>query len=107
MNSNTALRRASMIVLAAAAGWAGASAAQAAAPDAAAASPAVGLEEVVVTAQRREERLQDVPIAVTAITSLAAEKQGVRTVDDIPTATPALTITRVNQTPLFYLRGVG
>jgi iron complex outermembrane receptor protein len=64
-------------------------------------------EDIVITAQRREQRLQDVPIAVTAITADAALRQGVRGVDDIQVATPALSITRVNQTPLFYLRGVG
>lgn len=72
-----------------------------------ASAEAQGEQDVVVTAQRREQQLQDVPIAITAITGEAAERQGVRTVDDIQIATPALSITRVNQTPLFYLRGVG
>jgi iron complex outermembrane recepter protein len=68
---------------------------------------AAGIQEIVVTAQRRVERLQDVPIAVTAISEEQAEKRGITTTDDLQIATPALTITRVNQAPLFYLRGVG
>lgn len=65
------------------------------------------IEDIIVTAQRRDERIQSVPIAITAISSVQAEKQGIKTVDDIQIATPALTITRVLQAPLFYLRGVG
>ena len=34
------------------------------------------LEEIVVTAQKREERLQGVPIAITAVTAQAVERQG-------------------------------
>jgi len=40
----------------------------------AAAAPSVGLEEVVVTAQRREEQIQQVPIAVTAVTEAQLER---------------------------------
>lgn len=36
-----------------------------------------GLEKIVVTAQRREENLQDVPIAVTAINADAVAKSGI------------------------------
>jgi len=51
------------------------------------------LEEVVVTAQRREERLQSVPISVTVFSQAAMDVQGTRTMDDIARLTPAVTFT--------------
>ena len=50
-----------------------------------AASPedAVAIEEIVVTAQRREENLQSVPIAVTALGTEALEEFDVRTIRDV------------------------
>ena len=53
-----------------------------------------GLEEVVVTAQRREERLQDVPISVTALNQEQMDAQGVRNVDDLARLTPGITFQR-------------
>ncbi|CAN7530721.1 TonB-dependent receptor [Phenylobacterium sp. LjRoot219] len=41
------------------------------------------LGEIVVTAQRRAERLEDVPMAITAITPEAAEARGIRNVQDL------------------------
>lgn len=41
------------------------------------------IEEVIVTAQRREERLQDTPIAITALNASALEKQGIRDLLDL------------------------
>ncbi|HEX7374584.1 MAG TPA: TonB-dependent receptor plug domain-containing protein, partial [Steroidobacteraceae bacterium] len=41
-----------------------------------------GLEEVVVTAQRRTENLQDVPIAITALTGETLSQLKVATIDD-------------------------
>ena len=41
------------------------------------------LEEIVVTAQRRTERLQDVPISVTAYSQATMDAQGSRTIDDL------------------------
>jgi iron complex outermembrane receptor protein len=52
------------------------------------------LEEVVVTAQRREERLQDVPISVSVYSRAAMDAQGTRSIDDIARLTPAITFTR-------------
>ncbi len=46
------------------------------------------VEEIVVTAQRREERLQDVPISVSAITAAGLQKQGVSTTFDLVNAVP-------------------
>lgn len=49
------------------------------------------LEEVVVTAQKREEKLQDVPVAVTAYSEAALRESGVRNTADVLTMTPNVT----------------
>jgi len=49
------------------------------------------LEEIVVTARKREERLQDIPITVTAFTSDAIGKLGIRNPFDLAAMTPGLT----------------
>ncbi len=41
------------------------------------------LEEVVVTAERREERLQDVPISISAFSQEKMDTQGLRDIDDL------------------------
>jgi iron complex outermembrane receptor protein len=51
---------------------------------------AVTLEEVVVTAQRREENLQEVPLSITAITADDLETRGIRNVVDLNAAVPNL-----------------
>src|SRR4051812_23669950 len=50
------------------------------------------LEEVVVTAQRREERLQDVPIAVTAISQDTLARRNAVDLSDLLGAVPGLSI---------------
>jgi outer membrane receptor protein involved in Fe transport len=52
------------------------------------------LEEVVVTAQRRTERLQDVPISVSVFSQATMDAQGTRGIDDIARLTPGLAFTR-------------
>lgn len=54
----------------------------------AAAQEAARLEEIVVTAQRREASLESVPVAVTAITGADLEQQGVTRLDDLSGAVP-------------------
>jgi iron complex outermembrane receptor protein len=49
-----------------------------------------GLEEIVVTAQRREERLQDVPISVTALTGSQLQQQQVFDVTRLTNAAPSV-----------------
>jgi iron complex outermembrane recepter protein len=51
------------------------------------------LQEVVVTADRREEHLGRVPVSVAAFTKAQMDAQGVRRVDDIALLTPGLTFT--------------
>ena len=60
------------------------------------AAPSVGLEEIVVTAQRRTERVQDVPISISAFGSEQMDAQGVRSVDDIARLTPGVTFQRTD-----------
>src|SRR2546426_6793070 len=52
--------------------------------------PATQLSEVVVTAQYREEKLQDTPIAISAITSEAIEQQGATKLSDILSSAPSV-----------------
>ncbi|HEY6824257.1 MAG TPA: hypothetical protein VI195_07435, partial [Steroidobacteraceae bacterium] len=54
------------------------------------ADEAAVLEEVTVTAQRRTERLQDVPVAVTALSESELIDRGVRQAGDIVDAVPNL-----------------
>lgn len=51
------------------------------------------LEEVVVTAQRREERLQDVPISVSAFSAIALERLQIEDIRTLQYAAPNLTVT--------------
>ena len=55
----------------------------------AAAQENVALEEVVVTARRAEESLMSVPLAITAMTSGAIEKQGIKQLTDIANFAPS------------------
>lgn len=65
--------------------------------------------EIVVTAQRREERLIDVPISVSAVGGAAIDRAQVRTVTDIATIVPNI---QINETignsfgPLITIRGL-
>ncbi|MFT3966686.1 MAG: TonB-dependent receptor plug domain-containing protein, partial [Sphingobium sp.] len=66
-----------------------------------------GLEEIIVTAQRRSENLQKVPISVTAVTASALESAGVSGTNSLPQITPSVTFTRSGPSGLFFIRGVG
>lgn len=66
------------------------------------------LEEVIVTAQKREQNLQDVPVAVTAISGQILQDNGIKDVFDLQVNAPGL---RVDQTQSatssnFGIRGV-
>jgi iron complex outermembrane receptor protein len=47
-----------------------------------------GVEEIVVTARKKEERLQDIPLNVSAFTGAALERQGILGLKDIAAQTP-------------------
>lgn len=73
----------------------------------------VALEEIVVTAQRREERLQDAPLAVTAYSTRALEARGVTNLSQLGPFTPSLVLQQTNRgggggsSMAAYIRGVG
>lgn len=50
------------------------------------------LDEIVVTAQRRSERLQQVPIAVTAVSASQLESSGIDSVQQLNTVVPGLNV---------------
>jgi iron complex outermembrane recepter protein len=66
------------------------------------------LEEVVVTAQKREQSLQDVPIAVSAFNAEMIEKSGVKDMFDLQVNAPSLFVsqTQTSTTTNFQIRGV-
>ncbi len=70
-----------------------------------AAPAATGLQEVVVTATRREENLSKVPISITAMTSQDMEVRGIKSIDDIARFTPGLNIDQ-NGTNAISIRGI-
>ena len=77
------------------------------AADEAAAAEADTTPEIVVTAQRRREDVQNVNIAVTALSAdTLAEKRVMRALD-LQTAAPGLTISRSGITDSFNIRGIG
>ncbi len=68
-----------------------------------------GIEEIVVTARKREELLVDTPVSVTALTETALRDAGVARLDDIQDLVPNLqfSVGRENQEGYIRLRGVG
>lgn len=72
------------------------------------ASDAGLLEEVTVTAQRRAESLQEVPISVTVFSEEDLREAGVRIMSDIATRTPGFAMGVFNfGQPQLYIRGIG
>lgn len=73
----------------------------------------VGVEEVVVTARKRTESLQETPISITAFTAAAIEARSLGDVEQIGDFTPNLVFDRAapiggsNSTAVIYIRGIG
>ena len=80
------------------------------APDAAAAEAPDESGEIVVTARRRAEALQDVPIAVTAYSGAQLEREGAIDITDVGDTTPNVTLEvsrGTNSTLTAFIRGIG
>jgi iron complex outermembrane receptor protein len=67
-----------------------------------------GLQEIIVTAQKREQALNDVPLSITAASGEKLATQGVNDVRDLAKIVPGFSYTEsAYATPVFTLRGVG
>lgn len=68
---------------------------------------AASLEDVVVTAQRREQASADVPFALTALTGATLADRGVSTLRDLSLYTPGLVVEDQSpNNPIFVMRGI-
>jgi iron complex outermembrane receptor protein len=67
-----------------------------------------GLEEIIVTAQRREQSLQEVPVSVSAFSAKQLEERSVTRLSEIAVASPNFSfVTADQQGNLLRIRGVG
>ena len=66
-----------------------------------------GLEEVIVTAQKREQGLQDVPIAVEAFSAQEITNLSAQDIGDLGTFTPNVSISKASNQPNYAIRGIG
>ncbi|MEE4237298.1 MAG: TonB-dependent receptor, partial [Anderseniella sp.] len=72
--------------------------------------PSLAIEEVLVTARRRSENLQDVPIAVTALSGDALTLRGSQDITELAQSIPSVTLEpsrATNTTLTAFIRGVG
>jgi len=68
------------------------------------------LEEVIVTAEKREQSIQDVPISIIALNEEALEMQQIDELDDLGSAVPNLFVNNFNNDPVavrLFIRGIG
>jgi iron complex outermembrane receptor protein len=82
-----------------------AQAAAAPAGGATSADAASTISELIVTAEKRSERLQDVPVAVTAFSAEQRSLVGIENIQDLTDYTPGLSYSSIDNRP--YLRGIG
>ena len=68
----------------------------------------VVIDAIVVTAQKREQYLQDIPFSVSAISADTVKNAGVLGLEDIAPMVPGFSMTLFNPTePQFFIRGIG
>src|ERR1700728_1819389 len=70
-------------------------------------APAAGLEEIVVTAQKRTESAVNVPISITAVSGEALQTLGIPDVTSLPQVVPGLRIDFSGAFSQPTIRGVG
>lgn len=82
--------------------------AQTSAPAGAGSSSVQEIGEVIVTAQKRAQNLNDVPISMAVVGGEAMKQAGVRSAEDLYKLVPGLSFTETQfDAPVFTLRGVG
>ena len=70
----------------------------------------LALEEIIVTARKKEESLQDTPISITAFSQDDLAQQGITAIDDLQGKVPSLNLTPFptqNTSLRLFIRGVG
>ena len=76
--------------------------------DSTAASSETALQEIVVTAQKRVQSIDDVGLTITALGTGTLERQGIKSLSDLAAQVPGLSYAPTDLgTPVFTLRGVG
>ena len=65
------------------------------------------IEEVVVTAQKRAQNIQDVPLSISAETGEERRDQGISSILDLSSAVPFVNVSRNIGVPNIYIRGIG
>lgn len=71
------------------------------------------MEEITVTARKREENIQDTPIAISAFSGESLQARGIVKIDGIATITPNMTFSNINtngggnNSAAVFIRGVG
>ena len=65
------------------------------------------IEEIVVTAQKRAESVQDVPIAITALDSAVLERNQIENIEDLTNFVPNLQFGNFSSTATAAIRGIG
>jgi outer membrane receptor protein involved in Fe transport len=67
-----------------------------------------GIEEIIVTAQKREQRLNDVGMSITALSGSVLQERGITDARDLGKLVPGFTFAASGQTaPVYTIRGVG
>lgn len=77
-----------------------------AAASASASSTAPELQEIVVTAQKRSQNIEKVPLAITAITGAALQRAGVTSASGLTQLVPGLEVSYNNANTTFAIRGI-
>src|SRR3546814_7593284 len=76
-------------------------------------APSQGVGDIVVTARRRSESLQNTPVAVTAITGAALEQKGATNISAVAQSVPSLTFNTTagnsgaSNAAVVFIRGIG
>lgn len=65
------------------------------------------ISDIIVTAQRRSQKLQDVPISISAVTASTLTESGLSTTQDLSIVTPSLTVGQSRNIIQPFIRGVG
>ncbi len=65
------------------------------------------LEEIIVTATKRAERLQDIPISMTTISGNKIQSAGIERIEDLSVYVPNFTLAETGISTNIYIRGIG